>query len=73
MSDYAIMSSGDAEKDQRDLARFLRSDARIRSGMCPNGCGGMVEVDTHNAECIKCGFTCFRSSGLNFEPPKASA
>lgn len=67
----AILSSGDTEKGQRDLARFIESDRRIKSGQCPNGCGGMVEIDAYNAECRRCGFGYFASGGLNFEVPIA--
>ncbi len=67
MNQHAIVSSGDAEKDRQLLARFAQNNERIQAGCCPNGCGGMVEVDTHNAECPKCGFGYFSSGGLNFK------
>lgn len=62
----AIISSGDPEKDQRDIASFVHGDDLICAGMCPNGCGGMIEVDAWNAECPKCGFGLFQSGGLKF-------
>lgn len=67
MSNYAIASSGDAAQDQKALDRFEQNETRIRAGNCPNGCGGMIERDEYNAECLKCGFVYFSSGGLNFE------
>lgn len=40
-----------------DIAKFLKSDALIRSGMCPNGHGLMVPCD-YGQECLECGFSC---------------
>lgn len=66
MSDVAIVSSDDPEKDAEDLRKFAIGDERIKSGNCPNGCGGMIEVDSHNAECPKCHFAYFSAGGINF-------
>lgn len=43
--------------DEADARRFVESDFKIRSGMCPNGHGLMNETD-FGQECPKCGFTC---------------
>lgn len=45
---------------QADLQRAIESDFRIRSGMCPNGCGLMTELDfgPWTQECPKCHFSC---------------
>ena len=66
MSRIAIVSSGDPEKDQRDIENFQRGNDRIEQGLCPNGCGGMVEIDSHNAECPRCHFGLYQAGGLNF-------
>lgn len=39
------------------VRKFIESDFRIRSGMCPNGCGLMHEVP-YGQQCAKCGFSC---------------
>jgi len=58
MRERAIASSGDPEKDQRDLERFERNDAAIQAGQCPNGCGELAQnaYEPRDWECIKCGF-----------------
>lgn len=38
-----------------DVRRFVESDFKIRSGLCPNGHGLMRESD-HGQECPSCGF-----------------
>ena len=43
--------------DDADVADFIRSDFRIRSGLCPNGCGLMNENDC-GQKCPKCNFCC---------------
>jgi ribosomal protein S27AE len=60
----AIVSSGDVEKDAAAIEKFCRESDLIDAGMCPNGCGGMMAIDTHNAECPKCHFVYFCSGGL---------
>lgn len=62
-----IVSSGDAAKDQEEIARFLVADDRIERGLCPNGCGGMIEEDSHNASCPACGFALYQHGGLRFD------
>ncbi len=42
---------------QADLQRAIESDYRIRSGMCPNGCGLMAPCD-YGQQCPTCGFSC---------------
>ena len=41
--------------NEGDIAKFIESDLKIRSGMCPNGHGLMTEADGIQ-ECPKCGF-----------------
>jgi ribosomal protein S27AE len=60
----AIASSGDAERDVLAIEKFCRESELIDAGMCPNGCGGMMAIDSHNAECPRCHFVYFCSSGL---------
>jgi len=50
---------GIAGGTQADVQRYLESDfrIRIRSGLCPNGCGLMVEHDA-GQRCAECGFWC---------------
>jgi hypothetical protein len=38
-----------------DVRRFVESDFRIRSGLCPNGHGLMRESE-HGQDCPVCGF-----------------
>jgi hypothetical protein len=40
-----------------DVAAFIESDFKIRSGLCPNGHGLMTET-TYGQECPTCGFFC---------------
>jgi hypothetical protein len=40
-----------------DVRRFIESDFKIRSGLCPNGHGLMTEND-YGQECPVCGFSC---------------
>lgn len=42
---------------QADIERFVEHDFRIRSGLCPNGCGLMAESE-HGQDCRACGFSC---------------
>ena len=42
---------------EKDAARFVEEDYRIRSGMCPNGCG-MNESTDYGQRCPACGFFC---------------
>ena len=63
----AIASSGDETKDRESIERFCRSSDLIDAGLCPNGCGGMIEDDDWNAHCPGCNFAYFCGSGLNFK------
>jgi hypothetical protein len=40
-----------------DLKRYIESDFKIRSGLCPNDCGLMTECD-YGQECPTCHFSC---------------
>ena len=42
---------------EEDLKRFIESDFKIRSGLCPNGHGLMTEI-SYGQECPVCGFSC---------------
>lgn len=65
MSNLAIISSGDPEKDAKELERAVTFDERIKAGLCPNGCAMMgwsircdpkAEMIGYRAECPKCHF-----------------
>lgn len=43
--------------DEADIRAFIESDFNIRSGLCPNGDGLMVEVEGGQT-CPVCGFWC---------------
>jgi len=43
--------------NEDDLKRYIESDFKIRSGLCPNGCGLMGEND-YGQECPACKFSC---------------
>lgn len=53
-----VLGGDDAEK-----ARYIESDFRIRSGLCPNGCGLLAPCDC-GQECARCGFTTNRPAEL---------
>ena len=40
-----------------DSERFAEEDFRIRSGLCPNGCG-LNDPTEYGQKCPKCGFFC---------------
>lgn len=40
-----------------DVRAYIESDYKIRSGLCPNGCGLLMEND-YGQECPKCRFSC---------------
>ena len=40
-----------------DAARFVESDFRIRSGLCPNG-HGLMQPTEFGQTCEQCGFLC---------------
>lgn len=42
---------------EHDIRAFVESDFLIRSGMCPNGHGLMIETP-YGQECTTCGFGC---------------
>lgn len=42
---------------REDAEKFAEHDFLIRSGMCPNGCGLMLEGDD-GQHCQKCDFMC---------------
>lgn len=44
-------------ESEESIDRFIESDFRIRSGLCPNGHGLMHETD-FGQECPQCGFFC---------------
>lgn len=40
-----------------DVRAYIESDFKIRSGLCPNGCGLLMEND-YGQECPACQFSC---------------
>jgi hypothetical protein len=40
-----------------DVRAYIESDFKIRSGLCPNGCGLLMEND-YGQECPTCHFSC---------------
>lgn len=52
----AIPTSGDAEKDQRDIEAFELHQERMDKNICPNGCAEMIFDDPHNRHCPVCNF-----------------
>lgn len=56
MSNIAILSTGDPEKDRERLGQAQTFDDRIRQGICPNGCAELVWATAHLADCPDCGF-----------------
>jgi hypothetical protein len=40
-----------------DVRAYIESDFKIRSGLCPNGCGLLTEND-YGQDCPACGFSC---------------
>lgn len=45
------------EGSEGDVKRYIESDFKIRSGLCPNDCGLMTECD-YGQECPACKFSC---------------
>ncbi len=62
--EVAVVSSGNVDKDRAAIEKFCRESDLIDSGLCPNGCGGMLIIDAHNMECPKCHFSYFCNSGV---------
>lgn len=44
-------------ESEESVRRFIESDFRIRSGLCPNG-HGLLNPTDFGQECPKCGFFC---------------
>lgn len=54
-----IPSSGDPEKDQRDIQEHIRASMHIDEGLCPNhpeDAAELVEIAPSTWECPKCQF-----------------
>lgn len=51
-----IISSGDPEKDSRDIEAFMLHEKRLIEGICPNGCGPMVDDGNGESHCSVCPF-----------------
>ena len=47
---------GIAGGSEEDVERFIESDFRIRSGLCPNGCGLLASRE-YGQECPGCKFS----------------
>jgi hypothetical protein len=58
----AIVSSGDPEKDARELEQAYLFEVRIQQNICPNGCGPMIFDDPHNRHCPDCNFAMWCNS-----------
>ncbi len=43
--------------NEDDAKRFIESDFKRRSGLCPNNCG-LLQPCSYGQECPKCGFSC---------------
>jgi len=57
MSNIAILSTGDAEEDKRQLEQAVIHDQRMNQGICPNGCAELVWSDEgYRGNCPKCNF-----------------
>lgn len=65
MSDIAIVSSGDPEKDRKELASAELHRARMDQNICPNGCGYMKIDDPHTRRCEVCGFVGWQNTPIN--------
>ena len=52
----AFVSTGDAAKDDAIAEEFILHEKRLIEGICPNGCGPMVNSDAHNRDCPVCKF-----------------
>lgn len=64
MSDKAgiyLGSDGARSLSEKELLRHERQSGMIELGLCPNGCGPMVQTDEHNDDCPKCKFHYFRN------------
>lgn len=55
--DRIMVLGADEPERAREAARFVESDFRIRSGLCPNGCGLLTPNDG-GQDCAACGFWC---------------
>lgn len=67
-SNYAKISTGDPEEDQRQLHKFALGDERMRNGMCPNGCPVMlVTTDIRTHGCPECKFVLYGTMGENIK------
>jgi hypothetical protein len=53
---FAFVSSGDPDRDGAIMRHHMQSDRRIAEGMCPNGCGPMLQPSPSEQECPKCRF-----------------
>ncbi len=40
-----------------DVAAYIESDFKIRSGLCPNNCG-LMTTNIYGQECPACKFSC---------------
>lgn len=55
LSPENLATTGPDAKGQ--IARHIESDFRIRSGLCPNGCG-LMGACSYGQECPACSFSC---------------
>ena len=64
---FAVVSSGDEETDQREIREYIKSRALMDEGLCPNGCGPLSACKEAfgGSECRACGFWCNRDMPLD--------
>ena len=53
---FAFNRDGDPAMDSPEQAKFRSNDRKIMEGMCPNGCGPMVQ-EGNRQDCPKCKFS----------------
>jgi hypothetical protein len=59
VSRVSIPASGSPALDQAKIETFEAHDEMIQAGLCPNGCGPMVQCAERGADlqsCPACGF-----------------
>lgn len=61
-SRVAFKSNGNLAEDRKTLEAFLKHDARIEDGVCPNGCARMNQVEPGHQNCPVCDFHGFTAN-----------
>jgi hypothetical protein len=47
--------------DEESITSFIESDFKIRSGLCPNGCG-LLTSESYGQSCAACNFETTQSA-----------